>query len=123
MSKDLDYYMRLNYKIEIIEDTEENSYTLSCPDLTGCITCADSLEKAFDMITDAKKCWFTACLEDGIQIPEPNDSKDYSGQFKLRMPKSLHRTLAERSQQEGVSMNQYCLYLLSSGANTDNITK
>ena len=39
--------------------------------------------------------------------------EDYSGQFKLMLPKSLHRSLAEHSQREGVSMNQYCVYLLS----------
>ena len=39
--------------------------------------------------------------------------EDYSGQFKLRIPRSLHRSLAEHSQREGISMNQYCVYLLS----------
>ena len=42
--------------------------------------------------------------------------EDYSGQFKLRLPKSLHKRLAEKSGEEGVSMNQYCVYLLSKGA-------
>ena len=41
--------------------------------------------------------------------------EDYSGQFKLRLPKSLHRALSLRSSEEGVSMNQLCLYLLSKG--------
>jgi predicted RNase H-like HicB family nuclease len=118
MNKDLNYYMGLNYKIEVVEDKEEGGYALSCPELKGCITCAESIEEGLKMIEDAKKCWFTACIEDGILIPEPNDINGYSGQFKLRMPKSLHKMLAERSRQEGISMNQYCLYLLSSGANT-----
>ena len=39
--------------------------------------------------------------------------EDYSGQFKLRIPKSLHKSLAEHSKAEGISMNQYCLYLLT----------
>ena len=34
-------------------------------------------------------------------------------QFKLRLPRSLHRSLAEHSQREGISMNQYCVYLLA----------
>ena len=114
MNKDLDYYMGLNYKIEIIENEEDEGYTLYCPELRGCITCADSLENAMLMIKDAKMCWFEACIEDNIPIPEPGNLEDYSGQFKLRLPKSLHKTLAERSRQEGISMNQYCLYLLSS---------
>ncbi|HYX16626.1 MAG TPA: toxin-antitoxin system HicB family antitoxin [Nostoc sp.] len=36
----------------------------------------------------------------------------YSG-ILLRMPKSLHRRLAENSEQEGVSLNQYIVSLLS----------
>ena len=52
-------------------------------------------------------------MEDGIAIREPDSLDDYSGQFKLRIPKSLHRSLAEHSQREGISMNQYCVYLLS----------
>ena len=31
--------------------------------------------------------------------------------LKLRIPRSLHRLLAEHSQREGISMNQYCVYL------------
>ena len=52
-------------------------------------------------------------MEEGIEIPEPSDAGDYSGQFKLRIPKALHRDLAEHSREEGISMNQYCLYLLT----------
>ena len=84
MNKDLDYYMRLNYKIEIIEDKEEGGYALSCPELTGCITCAETLEKGLEMIQDAKKSWLMTCIEDGIPIPEPSDINEYSGQFKIR---------------------------------------
>ena len=116
--KDLNYYMSLKYKIEIMEAEEGGGYVLHCPELRGCVTCADTIEQGFEMIHDAKKCWFTACIEDGMPIPEPSDINKYSGQFKLRMPKSLHKALAERSQQEGISMNQYCLYLLSSGTNS-----
>lgn len=111
--KDLNYYMGLDYKIEIIPDNEEGGYVLRCPELSGCVTCAENIQEGIKMLEDAKKCWFTACLEDGIEIPEPKNTEEYSGQFKLRMPKSLHRELAERSKKEGISMNQYCVYLLS----------
>ena len=116
--KDFNYYMSLNYRIEVLKAEEGEGYVLHCPELRGCITCAETLEHGFEMIEDAKKCWFTACIEDGIPIPEPRHLDDYSGQFKLRMPKSLHKTLMELAKQEGISMNQYCLYLLSSGVNS-----
>lgn len=111
--KDLDYYMGLDYKIEIIPDNEEGGYALRCPELPGCATCAETIQEGIQMLDDAKKSWFTACIDDGIDIPEPTTVDAYSGQFKLRMPKSLHKELAERSKKEGVSMNQYCVYLLS----------
>ena len=62
---------------------------------------------------DAKKAWLEAALEDGTEIEEPDSMKRYSGQFKLRMPKSLHRSLVEHAREEGISLNQYCVYLLS----------
>ena len=115
MNKDLAYYMNLPYRIEIMKEQEESGYVLHCPELPGCITCAETVAEGMEMLEDAKKCWFTACLEDGVVIPEPVRLEDYSGQFKLRLPKSLHKQLAQRSSEEGVSMNQYCVYLLSKG--------
>jgi predicted HicB family RNase H-like nuclease len=31
----------------------------------------------------------------------------------LRVPESLHRLLKEEAEREGVSLNQFCLYVLS----------
>ena len=108
--KDIEYYMSLPYRVEVVEDKEEGGW-----ELPGCATCAGSVEEGFRLIEDAKRSWLDACIEDGREIPEPIDLNAYSGQFKLRIPKSLHRRLAQRSSEEGVSMNQYCVYLLSRG--------
>jgi len=111
--KTIDYYMSLPYKMEIVPDIEEGGYVASFPDLPGCITAGENLEELFELAVDAKKAWLESAYEMGSIIPEPDDLKEYSGQFKLRLPKSLHRQLAEQSKREGVSMNQYCVYLLS----------
>ena len=109
----IDEYMRLPYRMEIIPDTAEGGYVVRFPELPGCLTCADTLEDAVLNAADCKKEWLTAAMEDGIDIPEPVSEDEYSGQFKLRIPKSLHKSLAEHSKAEGISMNQYCLYLLT----------
>ncbi len=109
----VDDYLRLPYRMEVIKDPNEGGYVISYPDLPGCITCGNSLQSAIENAEDAKKAWIEAALADGIEIREPHDLENYSGQFKIRMPKSLHRSLAEHSQKEGISMNQYCVYLLS----------
>jgi predicted RNase H-like HicB family nuclease len=111
--KSLDYYMQLNYHVQVVRDEAEGGYVVSIPDLKGCLTCADDIVTGFSKLEDAKKEWLKAALEEGYDIPEPGSSDAYSGQFKLRIPKTLHRELAQRSKQEGISMNQYCLYLLA----------
>jgi predicted HicB family RNase H-like nuclease len=75
--------------------------------------CHGFVKAAVANAADAKRAWLQAALEDGLPVREPDDLENYSGQFKLRIPKSLHRSLAEHARQEGISMNQYCVYLLS----------
>lgn len=116
MEKNLQYYMSLPYRAEVVEDKEEGGYAFSYPELPGCTTCAETIEEGFRLLADAKRTWLTSALEDHLEIPEPDCLDDYSGQFKLRIPRSLHRQLARRSREEGVSMNQYCVYLLSRGS-------
>ena len=111
--KTLDEYIKLPYRLEIIPDTEESGYIASYPELPGCLSCGETIASAVANIEDAKMEWLKAAIEDGIQINEPEELESYSGQFKLRIPKSLHKTLSEDSKKEGVSMNQYCVYLLS----------
>lgn len=109
----LNEYMELPYRMEVIPDKEEGGYAVTFPELPGCMTCGATLESAVSNAEDAKKEWLLAALEEGQEIPVPDGLNGYSGQFKLRIPKSLHRQLSEQSKREGISMNQYCLYLLS----------
>ena len=95
--KKTDPYMDIPYRLEIIPDIEEGGYAVRYPDLPGCISSGDTIEEALKNAEDAKAAWIKAALEDGVKIPEPKndeDLSDYSGQFKLRIPKSLHRSLS-----------------------------
>ena len=111
--KTIDDYMIKAYRMEIVEDKDEGGFNVTYPDLPGCISCGETIESAVANAIDAKEVWLEAAIEEGIEINEPDSLDDYSGQFKLRIPKSLHKSLAEHSQREGISMNQYCVYLLS----------
>ena len=39
--------------------------------------------------------------------------EDYSGKLNIRIPRSLHRDLAQQAKADGVSLNQYILYKLA----------
>ena len=97
MVKTLNDYFAMNYRMEIVEDKDEGGFVVSFPELPGCITCGETVESAVANALDAKKAWLEAAMEDGIEIHEPDSLEDYSGQFKLRIPRSLHRSLAEHS--------------------------
>ena len=111
--KTVDYYMHLPYRLELVPDSDEGGYVARYPDLPGCLTVGETMTATIANAEDAKRAWIEAALEDGQEIAEPDTADNYSGQFKLRIPKSLHRALSEHARAEGTSMNQYCLYLLS----------
>ena len=111
--KTIEHYLKLPYRLEIVPDPDEGGFVARYPDLPGCLTAGETMAEALENAEDAKRAWIKAALEEGLEIAEPDSLEDYSGQFKLRIPRSLHRALSEHARAEGTSMNQYCLYLLS----------
>lgn len=114
INKNIQYYLGLPYRI-LLYPAEEGGFAIEMPELPGCISQGQTLEEAYEMIRDAQKCWLEVALERDIEIPEPTFKEDYSGKFNIRMPKSLHRTLAEKAKEEKVSLNQYINYQLAKG--------
>ncbi|TAH67139.1 MAG: toxin-antitoxin system HicB family antitoxin [Anaerolineaceae bacterium] len=120
--KDLKYYLERKYPLVVVQE-DDGSYFVEYPDLKGCFSTGDSLEEAVQLSLDAKKAWIETAIDENIDIPTPKTANEYSGNFKLRMPKSLHKLLADAAKQEGVSMNQYCVYLLSKDLEHGHQTK
>lgn len=115
MKRDLEHYLRLRYPIELVE-AEEGGYFARIPDLPGCIAQGETIDETLNNLEGAKRAWIEVRLEDGLEIPPPHEVVDeYSGRFLLRVPKSLHRELATRAREEGTSLNQYVLHLVSIG--------
>jgi len=110
-NKNIEYYLGLPYRV-VIHPSPEGGYAVEIPELPGCLSQGETLQEALEMIEDAKLCWISDALERGEEVPEPVD-ETYSGRILVRAPKSLHRALAERAREEGVSLNQYIVYHLS----------
>ena len=91
MKNDLDFYLNQPYKIDIIKDAENNSYVAYCPELEGCITSGRSVLEAIENLEDAKRTWLSSALEHNDPISAPDSFINFSGQIRLRIPKSLHR--------------------------------
>jgi antitoxin HicB len=116
MVKDLNYYAGLEYEIKLRKLTKEEGggWFAEIPLLPGCMADGETVEEAIESLNDAKINWIETALELGRMIPEPNN-EDFSGQLRVRMPKSLHRTLSQMAKEENVSLNQLIIYHLSKG--------
>lgn len=113
MKRTVEDYITLPYTIEITPD--DGSYFVRVKELEGCMSVGGSKADALVMIEDAMREWLTVAIEDDIEIPLPEalQADRYSGKFPLRLPKSLHRKLAEGAEEDRVSLNQYLVMLLS----------
>ncbi len=114
--KTIEYYLDLPYTIEFQQDKSDPQHPVwfaKVKELPGCMTEADKVEEAAEMIQDAMVTWIQGSLDAGLAIPEPQSDSQYSGKFSVRLPKSLHRDLVEVAEREGVSLNQYINVMLS----------
>lgn len=57
--------------------------------------------------------------EEGWPLPVPETHGGYSGQFRVRVAKSLHSALAQRAEAEGISMNALVTQYLARGLGHD----
>lgn len=110
----LDEYLAREYPFHVIA-SRDGGYVIVYPDLPGCITQADTVEELPELAEEARRLWIEAEYEDGRDIPSPSYPEEHSGKFVVRLPKSLHRRLAEEAEQQGVSLNQHVVDLLSRG--------
>ena len=55
-------------------------------------------------------------MDSGISLDDMDGLRaklDYSGKISIRVPKTLHRDLAQDAKEEGISLNQFILYKLA----------
>lgn len=110
----LDEYLAREYPFQVIA-SRDGGYVVVYPDLPGCITQADTVDEIPELAEEARRLWIETEYEEGRDIPPPSYPEEYSGKFVVRLPRSLHRQLAEEAERQGVSLNQHVVALLSRG--------
>ncbi|WP_374631711.1 toxin-antitoxin system HicB family antitoxin [Ferrovibrio sp.] len=98
-----------------LTSAEGGGWLASVPDLPGCHGDGATPEAALRDARAAIAAWIATAQEFGDRIPAPRRDDAFSGQWRVRVPRSLHRKLAERAAQEGVSLNTFTATLLAEG--------
>ena len=92
---------------------EGGGYLIEFPDLPGCMADGATVEEALREGADALRSWVETMRELGRPVPPPPMGDTVSGDRQLmRVPRSLHRRLAERAEAEGVSPDALAASLL-----------
>lgn len=108
-TKTIEEYLQLPYTIEVVRDAtdEYSGWFARVVELPGCMTQADTFDELDELVQDAMRAWIETAQEKGLPIPEPKPGELYSGKFVIRVPRSLHRELAETAARDGVSLNTF----------------
>ena len=108
-------YLNMPYSFVINQISDESGeyFVARVLEFEGLIGTGNTYDEAYRDVKDAMESYIETKIANGIKIPLPMDSIDYSGKFVVRLPKTLHKLLSKKAKEEGVSLNQYALYKLS----------
>ncbi len=101
--------------IQPLSKEDGGGFIAVAPDLPGCVADGATIEEALQEVADAIVAWLKTAAEFGDPIPQPSISSNYSGQWRMRVPKHLHAALALQAKQEGVSLNMLAATILAEG--------
>jgi len=88
---------------------EGGGWLASFPDLPGCMSDGETPEEALRNAAEAESAWLAANKQWGRTRAEK------PARLVARLPRSIHRDLQERANEEGVSINTMLVTLIAHG--------
>jgi antitoxin HicB len=91
---------------------EDRCFLAWAPALPGCITHGETPEAAARSGLEAMALWIEDADRRGDPLPRP--VRRLSGKMTLRLPTSMHASIADAAERDGVSLNQWIVTKLAS---------
>lgn len=105
-----------NYTMVVAWSDEDACFVARFLDFPGLSGLGETVAVAASELQTALELAIETYEEENWPLPEPRPQHYYSGQFRVRLPRSLHATLAEQAELEGVSLNALVTAYLSEKA-------
>lgn len=111
------------YSADVRWSEGDDGFIAICPELGDLSAFGPSAPDAVRELQIAIELVLETYGEEGQPPPEPQLWREYSGQFRLRVPKSLHAWLAQEAEREGVSLNTFVIARLAEtrGARSESL--
>lgn len=115
----IENHMNLPYRIEIVKipDEKGGGFMARLPQFgrMAAIGDGETVDEALRNLEESKRALFETYISEGSEVPDPDTfEEDFSGRFVLRIPKYLHKDLAQRAKENDASLNSFAIALLSS---------
>ena len=95
------------YGFRIVWSDEDEGYIATSPEFPGLSAFGETQEEALAEAKVAQELFIEDMRERGEELPRPLEATQFSGQFRVRLPKSLHRQASELAAEDNVSLNQF----------------
>jgi predicted RNase H-like HicB family nuclease len=111
------------YERKVFYSKEDRGWIAVAPELPGCSAFGKTSEKALKELEVAMELWLETARSKKWSVPESIAAKKPAGKILLRLPRELHRDYLSLATREGVSLNQYMLYVLARYRELGNLAR
>ena len=105
--------MKTKHSVMINWSEQDQVFIATVPEIENLNAFGSTPEEALRELEVAKELILKVMEEDGESIPLPSTYASSSGQLRVRMPKTLHASVAAEAYMEGISLNTYIVSRLS----------
>lgn len=85
LTRDLEYYLSLDYPVELRRSEGHHGFFAFHPDLEGCMAEGSTADEAVANLADSRELWIESRLSRGYPVPEPigDDYRNERGELGL----------------------------------------
>lgn len=106
------------YSVQVFYSEADACFVAMCPDFPGVSAFGDSQAEAMTEFRAALELAIETYEEESWPLPSPSrlpEAELPSGEFRVRLPRSMHAQLARRAALEGVSQNYVVVAFVAAG--------
>lgn len=110
------------YSMQVYREKDGDGFVAVCPELPSLSAFGDSRQEAIEELQVVLELAIDTYHEEGWPLPDPKRAPRTplpSGEFRARLPKTMHLQLAKRAEEEGVSQNALVVSYVAQGLGRD----
>ncbi len=114
MNSKMQEYMQLPYTTVLKRD-DDGDVIARIAELKGCVAHGENEAEALENLKSMMVLWLESAMEEGRVIPPPLNDEDSAanGKLLIRTSRSVHIACLKAASEDGVSLNQWVVTVLS----------